>query len=189
MAGWHHRLDGREFEWSAGVGDGQGGLACSDSWGCKGSDTTERLNWTELKSRICPNCTCTPLFLVPYSFFVFCSLRSGVSRCKFCSTAAKGPRSQVYLRFATEQSLPQLNREVAWALESLGRFGAMCAEVKVKASEINENSGWEEALGMDTDLRKKKKKKLEKNSWWISYRRKKSQESMEIWLYFKTEFQ
>ena len=41
----------------------------------------------------------------------------------------------------------------------------MCAEVKVKASEINENSGWEEALGMDTDLRKKKKKKLEKNSW------------------------
>ena len=42
------RLDGCEFEWTLGVGDGQGGLACCDSWGCKESDTTERLNWTEL---------------------------------------------------------------------------------------------------------------------------------------------
>ena len=47
MAGWHHRLYGREFEWTPGVGDGQGGLVCCDSWGCKESDTTERLNWTE----------------------------------------------------------------------------------------------------------------------------------------------
>ena len=37
-----------EFEWTPGVGDGQGGLACCDSWGCKESDTTEWLNWTEL---------------------------------------------------------------------------------------------------------------------------------------------
>ena len=48
MAGWHHRLDGHEFEWTLGVGDGQGGLACCNSWGCKESDKTERLNWTEL---------------------------------------------------------------------------------------------------------------------------------------------
>ena len=48
MAGWHHRLDGREFEWTLGVGDGQGGLACCNSWGHKELDTTERLNWTEL---------------------------------------------------------------------------------------------------------------------------------------------
>ena len=47
MAGWHHRLDGVEFEWTLGVGDGQGGLACCDSWGHKESDTTEPLNWTE----------------------------------------------------------------------------------------------------------------------------------------------
>ena len=47
MAGWHHQLDGRESEWTLGVGDGQGGLACCDSWCCKESDTTERLNWTE----------------------------------------------------------------------------------------------------------------------------------------------
>ena len=45
MAGWHHQLDGHEFEWTPGVGDGQGGLAGCDSWGHKESDTTERLNW------------------------------------------------------------------------------------------------------------------------------------------------
>ena len=48
MAGWHHGLDGRESEWTPGDGDGQGGLACCDSWGRKESDTTEQLNWTEL---------------------------------------------------------------------------------------------------------------------------------------------
>ena len=47
MAGWHHLLDGHEFEWTLGVGDGQGGLACCNSWGRKESDTTERLNWTD----------------------------------------------------------------------------------------------------------------------------------------------
>ena len=41
-------LDGREFEWTLGVGDGQGGLACCNSWGRKESDTTELLDWTEL---------------------------------------------------------------------------------------------------------------------------------------------
>ena len=45
MAGWHHRLDGCEFEWTLGVGDGQGGLACFNLWGRKESDTTEWLNW------------------------------------------------------------------------------------------------------------------------------------------------
>ena len=44
MAGWHHRLNGHESGWTPGVGDGQGGLVCCDSWGCKESETTERLN-------------------------------------------------------------------------------------------------------------------------------------------------
>ena len=44
MAGWDHWLDGREFDWTLGVGDGQGGLACM---GCKESDMTQWLNWTE----------------------------------------------------------------------------------------------------------------------------------------------
>ena len=46
MAGWHHWHNGRESEWTPGVGDGQGGLACCGSWGCKESDTSEWLNWT-----------------------------------------------------------------------------------------------------------------------------------------------
>ena len=50
MAGWHHRLDGRESEWTPGVGDGQRGLACCDSWGHKELDMTEQLNWTELNN-------------------------------------------------------------------------------------------------------------------------------------------
>ena len=44
MAGWHHQLDGHEFGGTLGVGDGQGGLACCDSWDRKESDTTEQLN-------------------------------------------------------------------------------------------------------------------------------------------------
>ena len=48
MVGRHHRLNGHGFEWTLGVGDGQGGLACCGSWGCKESDMTEWLNWTEL---------------------------------------------------------------------------------------------------------------------------------------------
>ena len=45
MAGWHHWLDGHESEWTPGVGDGQGGLACCSPWVCKESNTTEQLNW------------------------------------------------------------------------------------------------------------------------------------------------
>ena len=45
--GWHHWLNGHEFEQAPGAGDGQGCLACHSPWGGKESDTTERLNWTE----------------------------------------------------------------------------------------------------------------------------------------------
>ena len=44
MVGWHHQLDGHEFEQAAGVGDGQGSLVCCSAWGHKESDTTELLN-------------------------------------------------------------------------------------------------------------------------------------------------
>ena len=48
MDGWHNQLDGHGFKQAPGVGDGQGSLVCCNPWGRKESDTTERLNWTEL---------------------------------------------------------------------------------------------------------------------------------------------
>ena len=47
IAGWYHRLDGCEFEWTPGVGDRQGGLACCSSWCRKELDMSEQLTWTE----------------------------------------------------------------------------------------------------------------------------------------------
>ena len=47
MVGWYDQLNEHEFEQAPGVGDGQGSLACCRPWGCKGSDMTEQLNWTE----------------------------------------------------------------------------------------------------------------------------------------------
>ena len=46
MVGWHHQVNGHEFEKAVGVGDGQGSLACCSPLGCKESDTTEQLNWS-----------------------------------------------------------------------------------------------------------------------------------------------
>ena len=64
MAGWHHWLDAHESGWTLGVGDGQGGLACCDSWGRKELDTTERLNWTELTDAV----FCSLFFLSSFLF-------------------------------------------------------------------------------------------------------------------------
>ena len=58
MVGWHHQLDGHELEQAPGVGGGQGSLVCCSSSGCKESDKTEWLNWTEL----------TALYLLLYCF-------------------------------------------------------------------------------------------------------------------------
>ena len=65
IAGCHHRLDGHESEWTLEVGDGQGGLACCNSWGRKESDMTEWLNWTELMS----SASIQKLFCGIYSVF------------------------------------------------------------------------------------------------------------------------
>ena len=53
MVGWYHWLNGHEFGWTLRVSDGQGGLACCNSWGRKELDTTEWLNWTELIIPLC----------------------------------------------------------------------------------------------------------------------------------------
>ena len=61
MVGWHHWVNGHEFGWTPGVGDGQGGLACCGSWGRQESDTPELLNWTELLLRGSPDSRTCPL--------------------------------------------------------------------------------------------------------------------------------
>ena len=52
MVGWHHRLDGHEFEQAPGLGDGQGSLVCCGPWGCKELDTNERLNMAAYSSTL-----------------------------------------------------------------------------------------------------------------------------------------
>ena len=49
IVGWHYWLNGHEFEWTPGVGDGQGGLACCSPWDHKDLETTEWLNWNDLR--------------------------------------------------------------------------------------------------------------------------------------------
>ena len=53
LVGWHHRLNGHDFQQALGVGDGQGNLMCCSPWGHKELDTTERLKLTELIYKIC----------------------------------------------------------------------------------------------------------------------------------------
>ena len=52
MVGWHHQLDGHEFEQVLGVGDGQESLVCCSSWGHKELDTTKRLNHYSLVAQM-----------------------------------------------------------------------------------------------------------------------------------------
>ena len=88
MAEWHHQLDGRESEWTPGDGDEQEGLGCCDLWGCKESDMTEQLNWTELKWFS----HCVQMFFTSAGFkvcpspspYLEISLCGGRSRCNTC---------------------------------------------------------------------------------------------------------
>ena len=86
FVGWHHWLDGCESEWTPGVGDGQGGLACCDSWGRKESDTTELLIWSDLmlwiqkvnlqEDQLCGSRSKTGKFLcyfLVWNLFVLCA--------------------------------------------------------------------------------------------------------------------
>ena len=78
MVGWHHWLDGHEFEQALGVGDGQGSLVCCSPWGLKESDTTEWLNWTVLNRFLC-------IFSIEYrnDFWLKMSLFKQVKICSF----------------------------------------------------------------------------------------------------------
>ena len=67
MVGWHHHLDGHEFEQTPGDSEGQGSLACCSPWGCKESDTTEQLN----SNKWVNNGNITNLFEGTVSVFLF----------------------------------------------------------------------------------------------------------------------
>ena len=79
MVGWHHRLSGHEFEWTPGVGDGQGGLTCCGPWGCRELDMTEWLNSTELNPFNLHN---SPVrLLLYYSYFMLRKLGTKLKSC------------------------------------------------------------------------------------------------------------
>ena len=82
MAGWHHWLNGHEFEWTPGVGDGQGGLVCCDSWGRRvGHDWATELNWIYMFQ--CYSLKSSHPCLLPQSPKV-CSLYISMSLLLFC---------------------------------------------------------------------------------------------------------
>ena len=98
----HHWLNGCEFEWIPGVGDGQGILACCDSWGGKESDMTERLNWTELmpiasvmpstiSSSVVPFSSCLQSFPLSGSFPISQFFTSGSQRIEVSASASVLP--------------------------------------------------------------------------------------------------
>ena len=105
MAGWHHWLDGRESQWTLGVGDGQGGLACCDSWGRKESNTTERLIWSDMISIV---------FAILFSFLLFLPLQINY-RIRFF-----GIHQNYLLGFwlVLHESLDQLGKN--WCLDNFG---------------------------------------------------------------------
>ena len=95
MAGWHHWLDGHESVWTPGVGDGQGGLACCNSWGRKESNTTEQLNWTEL------------MYICTFFYLVCAGLLQRFSY-KYHEVHGFETRSELFLPSTTDSQLPQL---------------------------------------------------------------------------------
>ena len=74
MVGWHHRLNGHEFGWTLGIGDGQGGLACCSSWGRKELGMTEWLNWTEPKTPLMKIKSTSKSFKIEKSFHFYLEL-------------------------------------------------------------------------------------------------------------------
>ena len=79
MVGWHHWLNGHEFEQAPGVGDGWGSLACCSPWCCKKSDTTEQLKWLTALILCCPERTFSVTVSGGYYLVVLCGLLIAVA--------------------------------------------------------------------------------------------------------------
>ena len=114
MVGWHHWLDGHGFGWTPGVGDGQGGLACCNSWGHKESDSTERQNWTELR-------------LQQYVNWVLPDVQSGLKKAeepenKLPKSAGSLKRQESSRRTSISASLTTLKSLTVWITTNCGTF-------------------------------------------------------------------
>ena len=87
MVGWHHQLNGQEFEQALGIGDGQGSLVCHNPWGRKESYTTEQQNWTKapewLESTLLCVCFCNEQFTQSSSSLYQITLSNRDSVCIF----------------------------------------------------------------------------------------------------------
>ena len=120
MSGWHHQLNGHEFEWTLGVGDGQGGLACCKLWGCRRqtwlSDWTQ-LNWSNAEER---------------TFVLFFSLR------------IPDPQSPLWKPQTPFSSLGTLNfLPVCLGIVSLGYMKRCWCWAKLKLGGEGDNRGWD----------------------------------------------
>ena len=113
MTGWHHRLDRHEFEWTPGVGDREGGLACCDSLGHKESDTTEWLNRTELMGLNAMILSFWMLsFKLAFSLFSFTLIKRLFSSSSF--SAIRVASAYMRLLIFSQQSWLQLMIHPAW---------------------------------------------------------------------------
>ena len=142
MAGWHHWLNGHGFEYTLGVCDGQGGLACRDSWGRKESDTTQWLNW--MFSRfICDMYHYSILFCDWILFFMdlahFVYLLIHLD-CFHLLVAVYNATVNLYTRFCvTMLTKIKLNKiKVYW---STGEKESWCVYIYIYKEQINEMIG------------------------------------------------
>ena len=101
MVGWHHQLNGHEFEPAPGAGEGQGSLGCCSAWGCKELDTTEWLN----------NNTCVPFIATPWAAAHQASLSMGFPGSWNTGVGA--------ISFSRESSQP---RDQTWVSHIVDRF-------------------------------------------------------------------
>ena len=111
VVGWHHQLDGYEFGWTRGVGDGQGGLMYYNSWGHKELDMTERLNWTKLKGYR------GALFLPPSDVYVWSFLYLFYNLIKLYYTKALSNQAGPQIEFLSSRG--QESQHLSWLSNNL----------------------------------------------------------------------